>query len=108
MAEVGIRELKEKASQILREVREKGESYTITYQGKPCGLLVPYPGARGAKKGRRQGKEGKIVSLWGIWKDGPDISWEEFMEVKKAWTAHLDRLDNELVKSEKAGDSHSG
>lgn len=41
MTEVGIRELKAKASQILDDVRERGTRYVITRRGRPVGLLVP-------------------------------------------------------------------
>ena len=41
MAEVGIRELKRQASEILRRVRENKEVVTITYRGKPVARLVP-------------------------------------------------------------------
>ena len=41
MAEVGIRELKQQASEILRRVREKKEIITITYRGKAVAKLVP-------------------------------------------------------------------
>ena len=41
MAEVGIRELKARASEIVREVRERRARYTITYRGRPVGVLLP-------------------------------------------------------------------
>ena len=41
MTEVGIRELKAKASQILEDVGERGARYVITRRGRPVGLLVP-------------------------------------------------------------------
>jgi len=41
MEEIGVRELKENASEVLRRVRETGESYTITYRGRAVAHLVP-------------------------------------------------------------------
>ena len=41
MTEVGIRDLKQHASEILRKVREKKEIVTITYRGKAVARLVP-------------------------------------------------------------------
>jgi prevent-host-death family protein len=41
LAEVGIRELKQQASEIVRRVREKKEVITITYRGKAVAKLVP-------------------------------------------------------------------
>ena len=41
MATVGVRELKTHASEIIRQVREAGVSYTVTYRGEPVGVLSP-------------------------------------------------------------------
>jgi len=38
---VGIRELKEQTSQILRRVRENGEEVEVTYHGRVIARLVP-------------------------------------------------------------------
>jgi prevent-host-death family protein len=41
MPEIGVRELKTRASEIVRQVREQRMRYTITYRGRPVGLLIP-------------------------------------------------------------------
>jgi prevent-host-death family protein len=41
MAEIGVRELKNHASQIVREVREERAEYVITYRGQPVARIVP-------------------------------------------------------------------
>jgi prevent-host-death family protein len=41
MPQVGVRELRDRASEILRQVREEKNKYIITYQGHPVALLVP-------------------------------------------------------------------
>lgn len=41
MEEIGVRELKENTSEVLRRVREAKESYTITYRGRAVAHLVP-------------------------------------------------------------------
>jgi prevent-host-death family protein len=38
---VGVRELKTRASEIVRNVRERRARYTITYRGQPVGVLIP-------------------------------------------------------------------
>jgi prevent-host-death family protein len=38
---VGIRELKNRTSEIVRAVRERGARYIVTHQGRPVGLLLP-------------------------------------------------------------------
>lgn len=45
MGEVGVRELKQRASEILRRVREEGESFTISHRGKVVARLVPIQAA---------------------------------------------------------------
>jgi prevent-host-death family protein len=41
MPDIGVRELKARASEIVRNVRERRARYTITYRGKPVGVLIP-------------------------------------------------------------------
>ena len=41
MPDIGVRELKARASEIIRNVREHQTRYTITYRGQPIGVLVP-------------------------------------------------------------------
>jgi len=41
MPEVGVRQLKTHASEILRQVREQRARYIITYRGRPVGVLAP-------------------------------------------------------------------
>ena len=41
MREIGVRELKIKASEIIRSVRKRRARYLITYRGRPVGLLSP-------------------------------------------------------------------
>ncbi len=38
---IGIRELRERATEVLRQVREEKAEYIITYQGHPIALLLP-------------------------------------------------------------------
>jgi prevent-host-death family protein len=39
--EIGVRELKSRASEILRHVRDERTRYTVTYRGRPVGVLLP-------------------------------------------------------------------
>jgi prevent-host-death family protein len=41
MPKVGVRELKNRTSEILRAVREEGTEYVVTYQGRPMAVLLP-------------------------------------------------------------------
>jgi prevent-host-death family protein len=41
MARIGIRELRENTSEVLRKVREEKAEYIITHLGKPVAVLLP-------------------------------------------------------------------
>lgn len=41
MASIGIRELKNQATEILRTVREEHTEYIVTYRGEPVAFLLP-------------------------------------------------------------------
>jgi prevent-host-death family protein len=41
MEEIGIRELKARASEVVRAVKERRARYLITQRGRPVALLVP-------------------------------------------------------------------
>lgn len=68
MAEIGVRELKEKASEIIRRVREHGESFDVTYRGKVVATIAPSGGG-----GRRSFEE--------VWADMDELA----EEIGKKW-----------------------
>ncbi len=41
MPDIGVRELKTRTSEIVRNVRKRRARYVITYRGRPVGLLIP-------------------------------------------------------------------
>jgi len=41
MRQIGIRSLREQTSEILRQVREQGESFEVTYRGRAIARIVP-------------------------------------------------------------------
>lgn len=41
MPEIGVRELKTRASEVVRAVRDQHARYTVTYRGRPVGVLLP-------------------------------------------------------------------
>jgi prevent-host-death family protein len=43
MPQIGIRDLKTHASEIMRRVRDERTRYIITYRGRPIGVLLPLP-----------------------------------------------------------------
>jgi prevent-host-death family protein len=41
MSLIGVRELRQQTSEVIRKVREEGAEYVITYQGRPVAALLP-------------------------------------------------------------------
>jgi prevent-host-death family protein len=41
MARVGVRELKNQTTKIIRDVRENQAEYVVTYHGRPIAVLLP-------------------------------------------------------------------
>ncbi len=41
MPEIGVRELKARASEIVRSLRDRRARYVITYRSRPVGILLP-------------------------------------------------------------------
>jgi len=41
MSLIGVRELREQTSKVIRQVREEGAEYVITYQGRPVAIILP-------------------------------------------------------------------
>lgn len=49
--EIGIRELKSRASEVVRAVKEKRARYIITQRGKPAALIIPLDADPNPEKG---------------------------------------------------------
>lgn len=64
MRQVGIRELKQRTSEVLRRVREDGESVDVTYRGRVVARLVP------VEKAARKRSDAAAVcgSTWNDWR----------------------------------------
>jgi prevent-host-death family protein len=61
--EIGIRELKSRASEVLRAVKEERAHYVVTQRGKPVAVIVPMDAVPPEKEN--------------------DESWEKLMEIRK-------------------------
>ena len=51
--EIGIRELKSRASEVVRAVKEDRARYVITQRGKPAALIIPLDAVPIERIGRR-------------------------------------------------------
>jgi prevent-host-death family protein len=63
MVEVGVRELKQRASSILRQVCENKETITITHRGRAIARLVPVEDA-----------EGQQEKAWKVWAEMDELA----------------------------------
>ena len=79
MPTVGIRELKTHASEIVRLVRERRTSYTITYRGQPVAVLAPLEPTT---------PDGSLPA-----DEGSSVAWDELTrlgeEIGKGWKSPL-------------------
>lgn len=55
MTSVGVRELRQRASELLRRV-EQGETIQVTDRGRPVAVLAPIPGGGALEKLRAAGE----------------------------------------------------
>jgi prevent-host-death family protein len=55
MTSIGIRELRQRASEVLRRV-EAGETVEVTDRGRPVALLTPVPQTEGLERLRADGE----------------------------------------------------
>jgi prevent-host-death family protein len=76
--EIGIRELKSRASEVVRAVKEERTRYVITQRGKPAALIIPMDAAPPEK-------------------DSDDEVWERLMkiieELGKGWQSEKSAVE---------------
>lgn len=91
MPHIGIRELRQRASEILRRVREGQEEYVVTWHGRPVALLVPVS---------QRPSEGDHSPLATAAAQRQSSIWEELEtlrdEITRSWKSH--RTATELVE----------
>ncbi len=82
MTMIGVRELRQRTSELLRKLREEKAEYIITYQGQPVALLLPLD------------QEAVEETLLQLGKRGTRQGWDAYNQaaerVRAAWTADLD------------------
>jgi len=82
---IGVRELRERTTEVLRQIRERQAEYIITYQGRPVALLLPINTetveAAMVQAGRR--------SVVGGWETYARLA----EQVRQEWPAELETQD---------------
>ena len=63
MPHIGVRELKIRTSEILRNVRRRKTRYVITYRGRPMGMLTPIDEPESAKTMTDEDNWNELVRL---------------------------------------------
>lgn len=77
MALIGIRELRENASEVIRKVREEKAEYMITYQGRPVAIILPVDTETVEKSMLQSGKQ-SAMDGWEAYKRLADELRREF------------------------------
>jgi len=57
MSMIGVRELRQQASEVIRRVREEDAEYVITYQGRPVAIILPLDTERAEAEMVQAGKK---------------------------------------------------
>jgi prevent-host-death family protein len=93
MPRVGVRKLREQATEIVREVRENRAEYVITYRGRPVAVLLPVD---------EEWMEGETERALASARPGPDV-WAELEalreEIGQSWRS--DKTAVELVSKQR-------
>ena len=63
MSLIGVRELRQKTSEVIRRVREESAEYVITYQGRPVAILLPLDAGQ-AEKEMVQASKRAVLDNW--------------------------------------------
>jgi prevent-host-death family protein len=98
---VGIRELKNRTSEIVRAVRERGAQYIVTHQGRPVGLLLPVDETSLEAAVRHVAKGAKTPT-----KDLPPLAPKEVLHLARQVYADLSTEEIEAVEAIALDRSH--
>jgi prevent-host-death family protein len=63
MSLIGVRELRQRTSEVIRRVREEGAEYVVTHQGRPVAIILPLDTERAEAEMVRAGKKA-VPSTW--------------------------------------------
>jgi prevent-host-death family protein len=98
---VGIRELKNRTSEIVRAVRERGAQYIVTHQGRPVGLLLPVDETSLEAAVRHVAKGAQTPT-----KDLPPLAPQEVLHLARQVYADLSTEEIEAVEAIALDRSH--
>jgi prevent-host-death family protein len=85
MSLIGVRELREQTSEVIRRVREECAEYVVTYQGRPVAAILPLD---------TEQVEAEMVKAA---KSAVAGNWERYeqlaQEIRQAWPADVSTQD---------------
>ena len=85
MSLIGVRELREQTSEVIRRVRQDRAEYVVTYQGRPVAIILPLDAER-AERDLVQASKKAVLD-----------NWERYerlaKELRQAWPADLSSQD---------------
>ena len=85
MSLIGVRELREQTSEVIRRVRQDLAEYVVTYQGRPVAIILPLDAGRAEREVVQASKKAVLGS------------WERYErlaeELRRAWPADLSTQD---------------
>jgi prevent-host-death family protein len=85
MSLIGVRELRERTSEVIRRVREERVEYVVTYQGRPVAVILPLDTER-AEAEMVQASKSAVVGDWERYE-------QLASEIRAAWPADLSTQD---------------
>ena len=85
MSLIGVRELRERASEVIRRVREDRTEYVVTYQGRPVAVILPLDTERAEAEMVQAGKRAVLDS----WERYEQIA----QEIRSAWPEDVSTQD---------------
>ena len=63
MSLIGVRELREQTSEVIRRVRQDFAEYVVTYQGRPVAIILPLDAGR-AEREVVQASKKAVLGSW--------------------------------------------
>jgi prevent-host-death family protein len=85
MSLIGVRELREQTSEVIRRVRQDRAEYVVTYQGRPVAIILPLD-ARRAERELVQASKKAVLDNWERYERLAE-------ELRHAWPADLSSQD---------------
>jgi prevent-host-death family protein len=85
MSLIGVRELREQTSEVIRRVREDRAEYVVTYQGRPVAIILPLDAGQ-AEKEMVQASKKAVLDNWERYERLAD-------ELRRDWPSNLSTQD---------------